>query len=107
MSLDVSLTDIVPTEVFTRNITHNLTKMADAAGIYEYLWQPEEKGVYIASQLVEPLTKGLDKLLSDPDYFKTLNPQNGWGSYDGLVSFVDDYILHCKKHPNATVSVCR
>jgi hypothetical protein len=30
--------------VFDANITHNLNKMADAAGIYEACWRPEEIG---------------------------------------------------------------
>lgn len=37
MSLDVSLMEVKPTEVFWSNITHNLGKMAKAAGIYEAL----------------------------------------------------------------------
>ena len=41
--------------VYSANITHNLTKMADEAGIYECLWRPEEIGITKAGQLIEPL----------------------------------------------------
>ena len=29
-------------EVFSRNITHNLNKMADVAGIYDVLWGADD-----------------------------------------------------------------
>ena len=59
MSLDVSITRIQPTGVFTSNITHNLGKMAEAAGIYKHLWCPEEIGITKAKQLIQPLKKDL------------------------------------------------
>ena len=53
--------------VFDRNITHNLGKMADKAGIYYALWRPEEKGRTKASELVPVLEKGLKRLRSKPE----------------------------------------
>lgn len=94
-------------EVYSANITHNLNQMADAAGIYEALWRPEEIGVTHAAQLIEPLSAGLVLLRSDPARFATLNPSNGWGSYDGLVAFVADYLEACCNNPSAEVSVSR
>lgn len=94
-------------EVFTANITHNLNRMAEAAGIYQHLWRPEEIGVTKAQQLIEPLEIGLKKLQDDPDEFKKHNPSNGWGTYEGLVAFVSEYLEACKKYPEATVSVSR
>jgi hypothetical protein len=35
MSLDVYLIAARPTNVYSANITHNLNKMAEAAGIYD------------------------------------------------------------------------
>ena len=94
-------------EVFTRNITHNLGKMAYEAGIYMHLWRPDEIQATVASQLIEPLRKGLDLLLSDPERFNKLNPSNGWGDYDGLVAFVTDYLMACERYPQAKVRVWR
>lgn len=62
-------------EVYSGNITHNLGRMAAEAGIYEALWRPEEKQYTKAEQLIEPLEKGLEKLRSNPDYFKLSTPQ--------------------------------
>lgn len=94
-------------EVYSRNITHNLGRMAGAAGIYEALWRPDEHGLTTAAQLVEPLTLGLMALRDDPEKFKALNPPNGWGSYEGLVAFVADYLAACERHPTAKVEVSR
>lgn len=94
-------------EVFTANITHNLNRMAEAAGIYQHLWRPEEIGITKAEQLIEPLEAGLKKLHGDPDEFKKHNPSNGWGTYEGLVEFVSEYLEACKKYPDAKVSVSR
>lgn len=93
--------------VYSANITHNLNIMADEAGIYKYLWRPEYVGVSKAEQLIEPLESGLKTLKNKPDYFKMFNPENGWGSYEGLVYFVEKYLEACKEFPEAEVSVSR
>ncbi len=107
MSLDVYLTAVRPTEVYSRNITHNLGKMAAEAGIYEALWRPEEINVATAEQLVPLLEAGLETLRADPERFKKFNPENGWGDYEGLVNFVEAYLQACKENPDAEVNVSR
>lgn len=107
MSLDVYLTRTQPTEVFWKNITHNLGKMAGEAGLYEALWRPEEIGITKAEQLIVPLQNGLAYLKANPDKFKPLTPENKWGSYEGLVEFVEEYLRSCILFPDATVEVSR
>jgi len=107
MSLDVYLTEVRETTIYDRNITHNLNKMAEEAGIYKHLWRPEEIGITKASQLIEPLRAGLGLLLTDPERFKKFNPPNGWGDYEGLVNFVSEYLATCEENPNASVRVSR
>ena len=101
----VIVPDYISTEVYWANITHNLVKMADKAGIYAYLWRPDEWDITHAKQLIEPLTLGLSNLHAQPEYFKQFNPENGWGTYEGLVDFVEEYLDACKKYPDAKVSV--
>jgi len=107
MSLDVTLTAVRPIDVYSENITHNLGKMAEQAGIYQHLWRPDEIGITKAEQLIIPLTTSLELLISDPERFKAFNPSNGWGSYDGLITFVQNYLAACFDNPDADVSVCR
>lgn len=93
--------------VYSANITHNLNKMAGDAGMYDHLWRPDEIGITKAAELVEPLRAGLALLKSDPSRFKKFNPENGWGTYEGLVAFVEKYLAACEKYPAAVVSVSR
>jgi hypothetical protein len=96
-----------PDTVFTRNITHNLGNMARASDLYRALWHPESLDAHLAWQLVEPLSLGLGELLADPVRYRRLDPPNGWGDYDGLVSFVTAYLAACREFPDARVRVSR
>lgn len=107
MSLDVHLMETKPCDVYWANITHNLTKMANEAGLYKALWRPDEIGVTTAKELIPLLKEGLERLEADPEKFKAFNPSNGWGSYEDLVEFVRDYLKACKESPDATVRVSR
>ena len=89
------------------NCTHNLGSMATAAGVYEALWRPEEIPANKAGDLIELLSSGLERLYGDPDKYKKLNPSNGWGSYEGLVKFVESYLNACKEFPDAGIHVSR
>jgi len=112
MSLHVFLTFPVENcperhEVYCDNITSNLVSMAKEAGAYEVLWRHEEIGLTKASQLINPLRESLHLLLGTPEYFKTFNPPNGWGDYEGLVKFVRNYLNACHRYPEADVHVSR
>ena len=107
MSLDVTLTAIRRTPVFEYNITHNLNTMADKADIYEALWRPNEIGLTQANQIIDKLEIGLMTLRQNPEYFKLFNPKNGWGDYEGLVKFVEEYLKACKENPDAEISTWR
>lgn len=95
------------TEVYESNITHNLNRMADAAGIYKHLWRPEEVGVTKAGQLIEPLREGLARLWADPKHFEQFNASNGWGLYEHFVPWVEKYLQACEEYPDAEISVSR
>ncbi len=103
MTIDEQETD----EVFSANITHNLTTMADEAGIYKCLWRPDELGMTKAKQLIAPLRFGLELMQREPERFKKLNPSNGWGSYDRFVPWIAKYLAACEEYPEADVRVCR
>jgi hypothetical protein len=111
MSLDVYLItkdiDGNDHEVYSANITHNLNKMAEAAGIYKELWRPEEINISTAKELIEPLRIGLGRLKSEPDLYSRYNSPNGWGLYEHFVPFVEKYLEACKKYPSATIEVSR
>jgi hypothetical protein len=119
MSLDVDLMVTQPTSVYSSNITHNLGKMArevkfglEWAGVadlslYDILWRPDEHGFTTAKQIADLLDIGWNILLSDPEKYKRYNPENGWGSYEGLCDFVYRYRNACWDNPDAELSVSR
>jgi hypothetical protein len=81
--------------------------MAAEAGLYEALWRPETIGVALARELVALLRDGLARLQSEPARFQMHSPENGWGTYEGLVRFVANYLAACERYPDAKVSVSR
>lgn len=107
MSLDFTLHRTRPVEIFGANITHNLNRMAEAAGIYQHLWRPDELGVQQAGELILPLTEGLERLKADPDHFRTFDAPNGWGRYENFVRFVEKVLEACTENPDAEVRVSR
>lgn len=117
MSLDVYLEikgnplepggEVPSCEVFDGNITHNLGRMAQEAGLYNCLWRPDENAIERAGQLCEPLRQGLERLKADPERYKTLNPENGYGTYEGLLAFAENYLKACRQWPDAAVGVWR
>lgn len=113
MSLDVDLMVTKPTSVYGGNITHNLGKMAGEVNLsndltlYDILWRPDEHGLKFAREISELLHEAFNILLSEPEHFKQFNPENGWGSYEGLVDFVYKYRNACWDNPDAELRVSR
>jgi hypothetical protein len=136
MGLDVSLYEVAKCQhcgediisnycLYDANITHNLGKMADKAGIYEALWRPyrlkgfknttnyeaecefERKTIVYANDIIPILKKGLIKLKANPSHFKKFNSPNGWGTYKNFVPFVEEYLKACEDNPNSIVRTDR
>ncbi len=106
MSLDFSLYENGD-EVFTANITHNLNKMAEAAGIYGVLWRPDENGATHARHIIKVLREGLLELIEHKEKYEKLNAPNGWGLYEHFVPFVAEVLTACYQYPNAQIVVSR
>jgi hypothetical protein len=102
-----------PVSVYDNNITHNLGEMAsevklsNGLSLYDVLWRPDEHELELAEDIAELLDEGWNILVSEPDRFRQLNPENGWGNYDGLCKFVYEYRNACWNEPDATIEVCR
>lgn len=113
--------------LYGANITHNLGRMAEKAGIYEALWRPhrlrsdynirqadftaedefEASVVIRAKEIIPYLEKGLADLKARPTYYEQFNSPNGWGLYKHFVPFVEGYLNACKQYPDAIVEVSR
>jgi hypothetical protein len=113
MSLDVDLMVVQPCSVFDANITHNLNTMAmavifeDGHTLYEVLWRPDEHGWNKAHHIEHYLYLGMKELVARPKKYMKYNPENGWGSYEGLVKFVKDYHEACLENMDADLRISR
>ena len=107
MSLDVSLYAVKRTCVFDANITHNLGKMANEAGIYNACWSPETIDAKQAKDIIPFLERGLADLKSRPEHFKQFDAPNGWGKYVDFVPWVEKYLAACKEDPEAEIEISR
>lgn len=93
--------------IYSANITHNLNVMADAAGLYWPIWRPEEIGIQVASELIEPLRVGISALKAEPSRFKAMEPKNKWGTYDNFIPWLERLLEACEKNPEAKVEASR
>jgi hypothetical protein len=111
MSLTVLLLDpeskYEPSVLYRANITHNLTDMAQEAGLYKPLWRPDEINKNYANEIQEDVERGLNELLNNPEYFKRFNSSNGWGIYKHFVPFVENYLEAIKNYPEAEIYIIR
>lgn len=94
-------------QCFEANITHNLVSMASEAGLYEAMWRPEEIGASKAADVIPHLTVGISVLKANPDHFRTFNPANGWGHYEGLLETAEKYLAACVSNPDAVIHISR
>ena len=107
MSLDISLHEVSRHSVYEDNITHNLTKMAEALGVYKAIWHPEEVGIKYAKDLGTILEHKYIELLSNSKKYKQYNATNGWGMYENFCRFINELLIACKEHPDAEIEVGR
>lgn len=106
MSLDIYLyeeceEDKEPDQIHCQNITHNLGQMAAAAGIYHALWRPEEHGYIYAKDISEIIGQGIQKMQAEPNFYKTFDAKNGWGTYDQFFPWLIKLYAALVFHPNA------
>ena len=95
--------------VFSANITHNLSTMADKAGIYDSLWNGniEDKIIKNAGELGDILTPAITRMDLNPDYYRQFNATNGWGTYEQFVPWLEELRDKCVEFPNAKIEISK
>jgi hypothetical protein len=93
----------------------------NTAGMWDHAWRVSGDpfwgdwtsfGDYLATKpegwLAGDITANiLKEMLKNPDTYRALNPDNGWGSYESALKFLFEIRLACALHPNAYVSLSR
>jgi hypothetical protein len=105
MSYDVWLTADLggpdPVHVFPSwNYTSNGADMWRAAGADLNDFEGRTAG-----ECATILRAALATLVADPLRFRPMEPANGWGSYDGLVTALGELLVRFDQAPLATVHV--
>ncbi len=90
--------------VFDMNITHNLVSMLKEANLYDVLYAREG---YTANDIRTVLYMGFTYMIYNPTKFKKLNPANGWGDYDGLMTVLKNLLIACAEYPKAIIHISK
>lgn len=87
-------------ELYSTNYTSNIHQMIYDVLPRRYMDQlKSDEGVPV--EVARPiLLTLLTALLSDPDRYIAMNPENGWGNYHGFCETLFDVILNTTRHPN-------
>ena len=100
MSYEVRLEAFVRADVYEANITSNLGEMFRTALGYSVLDLPRTAG-----DCIEPLERAVHDMIVSPDIYREMNPPNGWGDYNGALTFLQRLLQACRVYPNATVEI--
>ena len=92
-----------PITMYEADLTANLRRMSEAAGLLAPIWQPHHLGIVRAADLAPHLEKGLAALQERPEHFRGFQHPSGWGTYENLVSFCSDTLTACNNFPFAQV----
>lgn len=107
---DIDPDDIIEEEIETNefwhgNITHNLYEMARQCygrDLYlnDLLWR-DEMPDDITEYIID-LRACLFELKDNPEEYKQYNPANGWGTYEQLCDFVEQFIKALVNMPSGS-----
>lgn len=106
MSYDVDLTidtgsDEPAHVVECGNYTSNVWPMwADALGrgLDEFHDAP-------CSEAAGLLAAGIQRMEADPEKYRAMNPSNGWGDYEGALTYLRGIAEACANHPKCSIWV--
>ena len=87
---------------FDGNYTHNVTPMWSKAGVYDALYNSSGKK---AKEILPELVNGILGMRNNPDEYKKLNPDNGWGDYDSALKFLRNFAKSCNEYPETIIGI--
>ena len=88
-----------------RNYTRNVSPMWSAA-IGENLGDLINR-LPAARDLLPRVQRGVSAMETSPETYRAMNPDNGWGDYDGALAYLRWIADMCRTHPACTVRVSR
>lgn len=83
------------------NYTYNISPMTHRAG----LGSINDLNGLRADDAADRITKCIAAMEANPDVYRALNPENGWGDYDGFLAHLKSLRDGLQTAPEATVRV--
>lgn len=59
----------------------------------------------LAGRVVPQLSNAIGDMDANPEIYKRMDPENGWGSYAGALAFLVLIRDGCRRHPGATLRI--
>lgn len=77
-----------------------------------YVVYPDDEGMIkidgmTGEEALPKLTYARDYMITNKQLLRKLEPSNGWGSYDGFLSYINDCIQACVDYPKSRWEACR
>ena len=82
------------------NYTHNTSRMVYAILRRRETWWGRLNGM-TGLEAQAYLGRIIDSLAADPDKFRAMNPENGWGDYDSFLNVLMEMRAAACKFPSA------
>ena len=98
--LEIDTGGTEPATIWDRNYTHNTNRMLRAAG-----FGFRDIDGMSAADAVARIEDAIRELKANPDRYREMNPENGWGSYEGILDVLCEFAQACHEHPKTTVAV--
>jgi hypothetical protein len=83
------------------NYTYNVSEMFHKALGFELM----DLGGKICGECLPDLERATLHMSENPTEYIPLNPENGWGDYNGALGYLIALKHGCKKHPKAIISI--
>lgn len=98
------------TVVDVGNYTSNIGGMYQKAFSGDLQSQKEAHGIRCihdmkASDAAPYIQLAIVEMEDDPDDYKSMNPANGWGNYEGALKYLKDILQACEDHPECIIDV--
>ena len=103
MSLDISITAKIEVEIYDGNVTYNLADMY-------YKCIDKEKGFkkldgMNCKEALPIINNAIQDMLNNAEEYRKLNPPNGWGSYEVLLSTLQEMRTCCENNLDGVINI--
>lgn len=111
MSYDIWLEADLGGEERTRLVTLDWNYTSNVAPMWRRA-MPETDGLtgmeeMNAGEAAAVLREGIARMEADPEPYRALNPENGWGDFDSQLTALRELAHACEASPQAVVAIWR